>query len=306
MMILQIVRRTALALLAAALLAVAPTAAHADVAETNGSTPIENVQEEGVKQELDKQLAERRKAMLEEAHAALDETRNALRALDEGETKEALEALARATGKLELLVVRDPELALAPVGVDFVTHDLYASPQSIRKARDRAEDLLEDGRIQAARNLLSGLASEIVISVTNLPLATYPDAIKAVSPLIDAGQVQEAKAALTAALNTLVVTNQVVSLPVLRARSALDEAEQLMAAETVSEEDAERVGELVKDAREQIEMAELLGYGHEDEYEEYRSEIEKLEVKIEGDEETRGVFAKLRSSLDDFQASFFE
>ena len=35
-----------------------------------------------------------------------------------------------------------------------------------------------------------------------IPLATYPAAIKAVAPLIDAGHMEEAKAALEAALNT--------------------------------------------------------------------------------------------------------
>jgi hypothetical protein len=134
--------------------------------------------------------------------AGLDETHVALKALEEGKSKEALEALARATGKLELLAARDPDLAVAPVDVDVVTHDLYATPRAIREAREEAGELLEDGKVQEARRLLSGLASEIVIRVTNLPLATYPDAIKEISPLIDRGETEEAKSALRAALNT--------------------------------------------------------------------------------------------------------
>ena len=67
--------------------------------------------------------------------------------------------------------------------------------------------------MQQARALLSGLASESELQVTNLPLATYPAAIKAVAPLIDAGKKDEAKAALQLALNTLVVERFITPLP---------------------------------------------------------------------------------------------
>lgn len=271
-----------------------------------GSSEEVQASEEKVQQELDEKLAQRRQAMIAEARAALEETNSALEALDEGKPDEALDALATVTGKLELIVARDPELALAPVDVDFVTHDIYGTPEAIRRARERAEDLLEDGKVQNARVLLSGLASEIVIRVHNLPLATYPDAIKEVSPLIDEGKIEEAQAALVAALNTLVVTDHVISLPVMRARYLLDEAEELVNAEEPAEGDREKIADLVKGAREQLEMAELLGYGEEQEHEKFRAQIAELQKKIGAEEETRGVFARLQKSLDGFQTSFFE
>jgi hypothetical protein len=63
--------------------------------------------------------------------------------------------------------------------------------------------------------------------VTELPLATYPAAIRAVAPLIDAGKTAEAEAALYAALNTLVIETYVVPLPRVRAQAMLREAEKL-------------------------------------------------------------------------------
>lgn len=274
-------------------------------AQEQSGAQVSPAVEDEVQEDVDQKLAERRKAMMKEAHAALDETNAALRALDDGKTDEALDALARATGKLELLVARDPELALAPVDVDVVTHDIYGTPEAIRGARDRAAELLEDGEVQEARALLSGLASEIVIVVTNLPLATYPAAIKEISPLIDDGHIEEAKTALRAVLDTLVVTQQSIALPVLRARAMLDEAETLVAKDDPSEADEERIAELVKDAREQLEMAELLGYGEEEEHETFREQIAELQKKIRSDEETGGIFARLRKSLDGFQESSF-
>lgn len=67
---------------------------------------------------------------------------------------------------------------------------------SIKKAVKEAEDYLEEGKVQDARTLISGLMSQIDIRVTSISLATYPAAIKAVTPLIDQGKIDEAKAAL--------------------------------------------------------------------------------------------------------------
>jgi len=53
------------------------------------------------------QTAEKRKALFEEATTAIRETKNALKALDEKKTKEALAALERASGKLTIILGRE-------------------------------------------------------------------------------------------------------------------------------------------------------------------------------------------------------
>src|ERR1041385_1214156 len=65
--------------------------------------------------EVEKNAAEKRAKLLKDAQAALDESNKALKALDEGKKDEALAALAEVTAKLDSVVVRDPNLALAPV-----------------------------------------------------------------------------------------------------------------------------------------------------------------------------------------------
>lgn len=295
-------RGFAFGLFAATLLLANPLAAEKEVTQ---STPG-NAGAKDVQQELDKQLAERRQAMMAEAHAALDETNKALLALDEKNSQDALDALARATGKLELLVARDPELALAPIDVSLVTHDLYATPEAIRTARSKAGKFLKEGKVQEARSILAGLASEIVIRVTNLPLSTYPEAIKAVSPLIDAGKIDEARSALQAALHTVVITDQVISLPVIRASAALDEAQSLTEGKTVADEKKEEVKNLLDSARRNLEMAELLGYGTKEEHKRFRQDMADLQKKIGEDAATAGNFARLRKSLSEFQTTFFQ
>lgn len=146
---------------------------------------------------MDKQTAaaafERGKKLLADATAAIAQTQQALKALEDNKSDEALKALAEATGKLELIVARDPALKLEPVSTTVVTYDLFASPEAVKGAVAEARKAIGDGNLPRARILVEALASETQIRTTNIPLATYPAAIKAISPLIDAGKIDEAK-----------------------------------------------------------------------------------------------------------------
>ncbi len=61
------------------------------------------------------------------------------------------------------------------------------NPDTVKAVVKLAKDDLANNQVQQARVLVEDLASQAEIYVTNLPLATYPAAIKAVVPLIDAG-----------------------------------------------------------------------------------------------------------------------
>jgi vacuolar-type H+-ATPase subunit H len=100
----------------------------------------------GVDAERRDAVETKRKAILEEAISAVEETKNALSALEKNSKDEALAALQKATGKLEILVSRDPKMTLTPIDVDVIAHDIYSSLDAIKRAKDEAEDLLEDGK----------------------------------------------------------------------------------------------------------------------------------------------------------------
>ena len=213
-----------------------------------------------VQKETDSQAADKRKQVLDEAVSALSLTKSALAALDGKDTARALATLAEVTGKLELIVAREPTLALAGVDVRTIVHDLFANTETIEAMTDEALDALKHGEVQQARHVLALLASEIVITVTNIPLASYPAAVKAVVPLIDQGKIEEAKAALQSALSTLVEERSVLPLPVLRAKLLLKRAEPLVEDGQRSEASNERLETLLNEARQQLEMAETLDY----------------------------------------------
>lgn len=244
--------------------------------------------------------AERRKKLVDDAVRALDETRKALKALDDGDTEGALESLAVATGKLELVVARNPRLALAPIDVKMVTYDLYATVDSVNEAKQRASKLFKDGRLQAARALIEGLRSDVVVEVINVPLATYPQAIKAITPLIDDGKIDAAKAGLQTALNTLVVTKHIHPLPVIRTEKMLTRAEKLAATEERTDEQSDELMRLLKSSRRQLEFAQALGYGHEEDFEGYYKQLDMIEKKTSDGKSGTGFFDKIRNALLSF------
>ncbi|PJJ99191.1 hypothetical protein CO641_06245 [Lysobacteraceae bacterium NML91-0213] len=245
------------------------------------------------------QAAKKRKNITADAIAAVAETSNALKLLDEKKTDEALAALERVTGKLELILARDPKLALAPVEVEVITFDLIAKLDTIKAVIKEAKDYLEDGEVQKARPLVADLASEIQIRTTSIPLATYPGAIKAVAPLIDAGKVVEAKVALQAALNTLVVTTDVIPLPVLRAEILLRNAEALAENKKRTDKDNKTLANLLAEARNQLKMAELLGYGNKKAFKPMYEQIDQIEEKTADGKSGKSWFDKIKQQLSD-------
>lgn len=270
-----------------------------EVAIAEPKSAMTEVVQPTVDQVVEGKAAEKRKQTMDEAVTALAETKNALAALDENDTAKALEALAQGTGKLELILARQPELAFAPVDVQTMVHDVFAGTDTIEDLLDDAEHALKHGEVQKARHLLSGMASEIVIKTTSLPLATYPKALSAVAPLIDEGKIDEAKRALQAVLGTLVVSSRVViPLPVERARALLKEAESLAEKSGRSTEEEKRLGAMLDDAREQLEMAELLGYGRKkSDFQAIYDQIKAVKEKAKSGKSGKGFFDEVTASF---------
>jgi hypothetical protein len=258
--------------------------------------------ESTIQSEVEKSAAAKRAQLLKDAQAALEETNQAIQALDQGRKDEALAALEKVTGKLDLIIARDPALAFAPVSVSTIVRDLYAGPDTAREAVMKAKAALDDGRVQEARGLLSALASEAEVQVTNIPLGTYPAAIKAVVPLIDAGKTADAKAALSAALNTLVIESYVTPLPNLRAKVILADAEKLAEKSARTAEENKKLHDQVEAARNELKLGEVLGYGTTDDYKPLYAQLDDIQKKTEGGKSGTGFFDQIKDSLKRFTA----
>ena len=235
-----------------------------------------------------------REELLQDAVSALQETENALAALDKKDAKAATAALERATGKLEIVLARNPNLALAPVDVSVVSYDVLGSVDAVNALRKSAEDALEDGRLQEARHLIDGLASETVVRVSNLPLATYPDAIKAAAVLVAQNKLDEAKAALEAALSTIVIRDVIHPLPLTRASAAIEEARKLAANAQRGAGDEARIQRLLTTAREQLRLGQALGYATKDEMKDLLKTVDEIEDGTKNKGAATSIFDKIR------------
>lgn len=334
-----LLRQTSIGAVAAIMLLTTPACAQGDQdarAESADEPSVETVQDDGLNEtampeapgdqaeatqsvegsvadEASKQIAEKRAALIEDAVRSIEESRTAVTALDEGDIEAALEALAVATGKLDIIVAREPELALAPISVSAVREDLIATVEGIEELREEIEELVDDGKIQQARPLVAAFGSEIIISTTSIPLATYPDAIKEVAAMIDDGEIEAAKVALDSALSTLIITERVVPLPLLRAEAMLTLAEEVLETQgepgTEEREDAqadanetdpvERAAGLRENAAYQIQLAKAFGYGDEDVYEDLERDLDRLKNRIEDERDAGDLFASLRRQISE-------
>ncbi len=247
---------------------------------------VNKATEEKKSQEID--------SLVKEAVSAVDLTRKALGLLEQGKKEEALETLAQVAGKLELAIARNPGLAFLPVDVATTVYDVIASIDTVEEYVDAAEEALDDGRIQEARRILSGLASEVVISTTKLPVATYPEAIKKVAPLIDQGEIDQAKEQLRTALNLLVVSDAVYPLPVLRSNAMLAEAESLAEKKARTAEENERLEKLLAETEHQVSLGRVLGYMDKKRAGAMLDELQRIRERTAGGKSGKGFFTQIK------------
>ena len=277
------------------------------LSQTNASTQIAAKPEASSKEalssqsdasdEVESRKLEKRKKIIEEAVVALNETYKALDFISRSETDSAIESLEKAVGKLEIVLAREPALALAPVSVSAATQDVIANPQDVERLVEDAKELLGEKKVQKARRILQALASETVISTTNLPLETYPEALKLAAAKLDQGQLDEAASVLEKALTTQVVTDLIIPLPVVRARFALASAESLAEKDGRTEDENSVIESFLLYAEESIRLAEALGYGANENFEGLYADLEDVRRRtLAGNPGTEG-FNSLKETL---------
>lgn len=244
------------------------------------------------------QAREQASPAIDEAVAALTETGNALKALEEGKNDEAVAALERAIGKLEVVLARYPELALAPVDVISTVVDITASPAAITRLRKEALRLMKSDQLQLARPIINDLASEVVVRTTSIPLATYPLALKSAAALVKDGKVDDAKLVLAQGLNTMVVEEVVSPLPLLRAAVLIEHAMALSEKEDRSDEENETLAALLDALDLEIARGEALQYGGKDAFGPLKDEMREIRKATSDGAFGKGFFDKLSRLFD--------
>ena len=266
--------------------------------EPKSRKKLSNFVQPKIDAETAEKLAEKRTLIVGEAQKGIERVRSAIKALDKKKPKEALTNLEKATGKFELDLARDPGLAMAPIAIETKTYDVLTTLEAVASAKVLAREALAEDKLQLARILLNPLRSEEVISVTQVPLARFPSAIKAVAPLIDEGKFDEAKVLLIDTLETLVVTDHVIPLPLVRAHAMLEVAEKLA---EEKKRTADQNGELktsLENARYQLFLAKELGYGTKAEFAALLKEMDQVESKTKEGKSGTGFFDQIKSQIN--------
>ncbi len=217
--------------------------------------------------------------------------------------EESLKTIESVLGKLEVLIAKDPSKELIPVDVKEQVIDYPGTLEDIVFTREVVKELIDNEELQKAREIMTQLASELDIYVTALPVAAYPAALRAIVPLIEDEKFEEAIVLVAKVIDTLVLEKIVLPLPILRAEQTIIKASEL----TKDKEDANKdeLKELLAYAKEQLVLAQALGYGKiEEDYTELLSQIEKIEQILNGDESTKDIFEELKEKLSFFMKSF--
>ena len=121
------------------------------------------------------------------------------------------------------------------------------------------------------------------------------------APLIDAGKLDEAKAAIEQALNTLVIETYVIPLPRVRAEALLQLAEQFATKNNRTQADNQKVHNLLNATRTELQLAQVLGYGTKDDYKPLYAQLDGIQKKAESGEPGKSLFDKLQQSLKQFK-----
>ena len=140
-----------------------------------------------------------------EAIKALKYTADANEYLNHKNTKLAIESLKKAIGELTIVLNSPKAPYLLPVDVKMQAYEYAGDIKNIAVQVKAAKKAVEDNNLPLAREILNSLKSEIDISTINIPLATYPSAIKLAVKYLNENKIKEAQDVINMALNTLVI-----------------------------------------------------------------------------------------------------
>ena len=247
-----------------------------------------------------KNAMENQVKVIQEAVDSLKYAHNALNELYKGNKGKASKSLEKALGKLEVTLASKNVPKLLPVDSHIAVNELITSSNAIKEAVKHAKDLLDDDKLQAAKAILEPLKSEIDITVVSLPLATYPNALKETAKLIHDNKIDEAKVVLDLALNTLVVTEKIIPIPLVEA------TELIAAAAEVAEKDPKTAKLYLDAAQEALKISKQLGYVSTSDitYKALDDAISSLKLDATS-AEVKGFFTNLENKLKDFTSKVF-
>lgn len=247
-----------------------------------------------VEKQRDEQNQQAQGTLNPDAMAAIADTRKAIDAIASGDKDRAMSAIEDATGKINILLARNPATALLPVDVTVEVIDVAPlDDKDVKRLIAAAEAAVALHDFPAGRLVLYNLTSELRVRTFNLPLASYPDALKQAARLLDEGKNSDASTILQTALNTLVVVDHVTPIPLILAQAAVGSAQN------IRQSDKATAQALLTVASNQLKRCEELGYISSDspDYKSLNHEISDLQKQLKGTANTTALFERLKADI---------
>lgn len=249
------------------------------------------------------EVAKRRAKIDVEALTVLAETQAFLQEVEAEKNDEAIESGKKLIGELDILLSKNPDVALIPIDVQYKINETVADIPAVRNTVKEAKEAMDDGYYQLASDILENMKSEVVVTTYNIPTATYPLAIKNAVLLMQDGKTELAKAVLQNIFGTIVVSEVAIPLPVLKAVEMIKEAEKI---DAVDHENSDKVLNLLKNADYQLKLAEEMGYGKKKiDYKPLYDSIKELEKSVENKMDSKDKFHKMIEDMAKFNHEYF-
>ena len=129
----------------------------------------------------------------------------------------------------------------------------------------------------------------ILTLLIHLPLAAYKVALEKAARLLEQKNIDEASSVLTTFLNTLVVVNQTIPIPIINAKVMLKVAEQKY------KKDKDTALNFINKAQNELERSKELGYTRNaEEYKDIDKSIKDLKKQIKGNENSASTFSTIK------------
>ncbi len=223
----------------------------------------------------------------------LQNTMQAIDALQKDKTDAAKAALKKATQAFDAALKADPSLKLVPVENAIDLAAIEAPTEEIQKMIDASVKLLKSHKVQDAKALLQPLTDEIDIDTVFIPMDLYPVATKMALEALDKGDKKGALLALTQGLSTMVHTRVVIPLGLLTAQDLVITASKL------DKSKKKEATALLDAARKELAKARLLGYvsKHDKEYRALEAQIKNIQKEIKGKNAVEKLYEKLKKDF---------
>ncbi len=220
-----------------------------------------------------------------------------LAALDANQKDKAIKLLEKAIGKIEVVLSNPKAPALIPIDSKVIVQKFVGTAYDVQNAVITSIALLEKQRVQDARRIVTALVDEIDLITVNLPLATYPIALKEAAKYLHANKVDEAKRVLAETLHTFVNVTVVTPIGILEAETLIE------AASKIAKTDKKLALSHLEQAKAALKRAEALGYTSRSDvtYKMLNEAIEKVEKEIKGENKPAKLFKELMEKLKDFK-----